>query len=699
MTCRWLCTLLLAAALQDPPEVEKLGSDDLSAREKASADLLRRLDDTPALAEVLEARLARERDPEVRARLDTILTEAARRRAARDARIEMTEAARLDPVRGRVHRTALTPDGSRLATIGTDERVFLFDVRAKRPLGTVSAPSTVQAIAWSPDGARIAVACEDTPVQVWDAATLKLTATLKPAGDEDVPLLLFHPSGRTLAALSGGSNHGRLLTADLPDGEWQERLRFREEKSKNQPLGWRADGRFLNLTLTPDSLTLKAWDFATGEHDEVWKEPFECDVWRTHLSVNSDRTRVAVKRFTMERESEGPDRCVVWDLTARKKIADFDAPGWYAHFKDPETVVVWAGRCPGLRAYRIADGRPGETIGSGEGRFTSVQVTGATLVASREDGTVALWSRLQTPEAVFTTAHAGRIRDAVLSPDGSRLVIIGEDRTLRLWSTDPAKELARADIGEDAVCSAFLSADGRTLALSTTRGVVLYDAATLAAVRRFPSRNRPTNSDVVFSPDGKTILIVDGDLWQHLIVAGPEGDVRRTLGGPGQSWLCVQFSPDGRKILALKSGKAVVLDAETLEETAGPDIGRGSSIAFAGDSGHIVSLRGANRQLALWDLATGRSTVADPEEPGPNPGGGSTFRFLRMSGRMIAGLAGDNTVVMAAHAPGRANRIIRIREIKEGQPVCLSMSGDGRWLAFATWRRSSKLFVYRIDQR
>lgn len=102
---------------------------------------------------------------------------------------------------GGMNSLAVFPDGAAMATSGLNPagsetaEVTIWDAANGKARSTL--PGTVCALAFSPDGKRLATNNRDNEVQVWDVAGRKVTATLR--GHTEMPRAAFSPDGRLLA--------------------------------------------------------------------------------------------------------------------------------------------------------------------------------------------------------------------------------------------------------------------------------------------------------------------------------------------------------------------------------------------------------------------------------------------------------------------------------------------------------------------
>jgi len=105
---------------------------------------------------------------------------------------------------GQVAAVAFSPDGGRLAT-SAGGSMRLWDAATQQEIGTpmTAGPGGVYAVAFSPDGSMLATAGGDGTARLWDVATQQQIGTPMTAGPDALYAVAFSPGGSTLITADG----------------------------------------------------------------------------------------------------------------------------------------------------------------------------------------------------------------------------------------------------------------------------------------------------------------------------------------------------------------------------------------------------------------------------------------------------------------------------------------------------------------
>lgn len=170
--------------------------------------------------------------------------------------------------RGFLDAVAFGPEGTRVATVSSQGSVSSWDARTGRWLGGAS-PQTESgnAIAVSPDGRLLATAGNDGNIIVWDSRSLRRVATL--AGPvSSIRSLAFAPAGDLLAAAESNGTIAlwntttRTLAATMTDGRAVNALAF---VAASTLISGDSSGRIIAWALKPDDVIRR--DCRTLAHD------------------------------------------------------------------------------------------------------------------------------------------------------------------------------------------------------------------------------------------------------------------------------------------------------------------------------------------------------------------------------------------------------------------------------------------------
>ena len=193
-----------------------------------------------------------------------------------------------------VTAVAWSPDGKRIAT-GADDGVRVWDAVTGEKLLSLEHGSQVESVAWSPDGSRIATGSFGD-VRVWDAVTGKELLSL--GYGHLVESVAWSPDSRRIAA---GYGVGDVRVLDAVTGVELLSLKCRYG---SWSVAWSPDGR--RIAAASDGRA-RVWDAVTGKELLT----LECDYMVKSVAWSPDGRRIASA-------SDGGVR--VWDAVTREGL-------------------------------------------------------------------------------------------------------------------------------------------------------------------------------------------------------------------------------------------------------------------------------------------------------------------------------------------------------------------------------------------
>jgi WD40 repeat protein/class 3 adenylate cyclase len=431
---------------------------------------------------------------------------------------------------------AFSADGRRLAT-GLLSTARVWNVRTRASVA-VSSPSTIESLAFSPDGDTLAVARISDPPALWNlrrpAAPLQVLSSVG-----DALSIAYSSDGKRLAA---GTPQGAVM---LLDAQSLRPLPVALEGHTGPVRSVAFNPRRPELASASDDETVILWDAQADPRAAVLagKGPAAAAVDASAQTVVAARgDELAV--WTGSRPQTIPAGGLLFDVDlsadARKvatggqqgTVLVADLPSAKTQTVQPQTgtseqVVDVALSDDGERlAAAIQNGRvvlDREQLPNGQQSPIALDLAfapdGKTLAAGREDGTIVIWdvgNRKLIGRPIV--APGNDVRSIGFTPDGKLLASASAVTAVQLWDVDEQTISGEPFQSRERLISVDVSRDGRLLAAGSDSGdVVLFDVASRQPLGLALGGHSGSVFSVAFADDGKRLASAGADgrvlLW------------------------------------------------------------------------------------------------------------------------------------------------------------------------------------------
>ena len=434
-------------------------------------------------------------------------------------------------------------------------RIEIVDLSSGTIIRSIAQACSVYDLDWSPDGRRLAAACDDNSANVWNAATGRLDTTLS-GHSARVRRVAFHPQGRLIATRSDdgttrfwGLHYGhQLLLAEID---------------------------FTNFSRDGRRLGAPAARFRFQAGDAVSAVSFHQAVDR-HMSAIDLLSVDATGRVLLV---SGADECALVDLSSAAVITAERVDYGWIRFNALGTEAYGASDRAGLCRLPVQSDTSGERMVLSIGPPERLASATAGLVAASDDG---------------------RRVASVDWRSGRKLVLFDADRGAALTLRHPFARFLD------------VSRDGRLVAAGTwaSTDVMVWDATDGRVLKTLPTNS----ARVQFSPDGSRLVVDEGrrytvwnvDDWQRVATVEAKSD--SSYPSP------VAFSCDRRWMAVLESHRKVrLLDATTLAERARftlPEHCFIQALCFTPDGTRLIAGTFRPGMVYIWDLPHIRAELA-----------------------------------------------------------------------------------------
>ena len=306
-----------------------------------------------------------------------------------------------------IYPVAFSPDGQWIASGSWDKTVRLWDAATGECCAELRHPGTVRVLEFSPDSSWLVTGCDpDESLRIWNVAIAREDRKLK--GPGTVPqAIAVSPNGARIAAADAD---GMTTITESATGKQVHSFQIARRDGEKKALAYSPDGRLLAGT-GEKSTQIDVWDTQThhrsarlmGHTGVVYSVAFSRD-GRILASASADRT------------------VRLWEVAAAKCVAVLTGHTdevFSAVFHPDGKRLASAGRD---RAIWLWDLATGEEVARLEGHTNFVfslafSPDGTSLASGSGDGTVRIWNT-ESP----AVRHQARRQAEALRPEAERVV-------------------------------------------------------------------------------------------------------------------------------------------------------------------------------------------------------------------------------------------------------------------------------------
>ncbi len=531
---------------------------------------------------------------------------------------------------GLVSAIAYSPDGKRIACAGRGG-VRCFEAANGKLLW--SAPGEFDSISFIDRGLRVLAAGDN--IVVCDASTGREMHQLASAGGLRRAVVSLDEK-----RLAGVGRDAILMVDAVTGGVLREFEGHQGNPAQIMGVALSPDGKLLATACFQDPRVL-LWNIATGKIAHSLPDHLRPGA----VSFSSDG------RFVATGDQQGCIR--VWDVASGRSLHELNAPAGAVHglaFAPDGSILAAAVD----RASRIDGGElpprgqqaldhtvllwhlPTSTHRALSGPMAKAESVvfspdGKTLATGGSGGLyfidLASSKVIQRPGG-----HVGWIRSLAVSPDGLTLASAGDDHLVHLWDARTGKPTGLLGGPQALLNGLVFTPDGKELLSCALDGRVrVWDWRLRKEIRSFGGSTGPLHG-FALDPDGTTLFVSRGEFWNI-----KTGEILPAV----PNYKGAQFAalaPDGKRIISRPSRTAyAVLDVSTGGEIARfTDPNMTPSAAFSPDGSRVASAAKGGVAI-VWDATTGRliRRMQGPE---------ASYMHLVFSpdGRMLVTGEGDN---------------------------------------------------------
>lgn len=461
-----------------------------------------------------------------------------------------------------INAVAFSPDGSKLATASADYTVKIWDLGNGHEIFSYAGhKDKVNLVAWTPDGKSVVSAGKGKFIKIWS-----------PDGKDE---LSIPGVGEHISALALSKNGKHIITGQIGlPGNPKNGLFVYETKTGKLV----RDLRDYNQKISSIAVSSEGNIVATGDDDgnlRLFSYPsFVDNVNQPAYWTQQDQTG-AINQVAFSPDDKTLVRTSLYH------------------------VKLFATPMPGA-PFQV--GAPRQKFDTDRVRVGIYSHDGKKIYTGDEMGNVQVWDPESGQKvAEFKNAHAGPITGLAFTSSGNRLASCSGDFIVRLWDFDVVLQSRDFEGHEDKVWTTAFGPDGRIVSAGADKTVRVWSRDAEKPVLTIADHTAPVTV-AQFSPDGKLIASAGGDKVVRIFNAA-DGKPLRTCEGHQGTITFLDFSHDSKQIVSCGVDRKIkIWNADTGKEIASIDDNPSivAGVAFKPD-GKQIAVANIDQTIRLYD--------------------------------------------------------------------------------------------------
>jgi len=441
----------------------------------------------------------------------------------------------------RIQTMSFHPDNRRLA-VGYENTnsISVYNTDDGKLLASLPTGTSIQTVvAWHPDGELLAAGGSDARIQIWDVSAKREISVLE-GHSQQVNFVMFHSGSGLLASMSWD---GSMRLWQPSPGRLMMRLPSRW-------MGFSQVGRWAGvLHLGDDQAQL--WGLVPSQEYHTFLNMYregESSLREGGISPNGTLLALGAS-----------DGVRLWDIKRGRQVAWLRMEDTTsALFRAEGHELLTCGPTDGLRRWPIVAGTEPEG-GLRLGPFHQIVLPFAPMrmVKGRDDRTLAVVGE-NAGQCVQLDLVTESMRGAAmphelagyvaLSVDAERLATSGwhSDR-VKVWDGTRGNLIKELEVGSSALV--YFTPDNREIIVACDREFTFYDLNSLAVTRRLPREIGLHPGHVAFTEDGKMMALEMTPGIIHLKEVASGRTVARLEDPQGDLSTWMSFTPDGTQLI------------------------------------------------------------------------------------------------------------------------------------------------------